>query len=355
MSMIKKLFAPFVGQGTLFRNKVRTDPFFLARIQIIGLYFLVGTIIFVVFGWTFGYLIRQPFYQVAIYQNGDAVRAAIHTLEINLLIQRLVMLALFAISTYFLTEFVLRPIKKSAELQQRFIATVSHELRTPLAIIKNSSEIALRNPDSLTHEKALALLRSNLEETDRLSDTIRFLLTFSMLQNRRRMSEMNYLPLIPLAQNVITRMETEAQERNITLTLEDSQRVDIERESLIRGNATALEGLIVNLVKNAISHTPSHGVVTIKIEQGARGIKLIVQDTGKGISKKDMPYIFKPFYQGEPGDADDDTAKGSGLGLSIVKEVAELHRASVTVASEVGKGSTFTVHFPLPPHVSYPH
>jgi signal transduction histidine kinase len=340
--MIKKLFTPFVALGTLLKNKVHTDPFFLARIQIIALYLLVGIIIFLVFGWTFGYLVRQPFYQIAIYQNGDAVRHAINVLEKQLLLQRVEMIGLFAIATYFLTEFVLRPIKKSAELQKRFIAVVSHELRTPLTIMKNASEIALRNPDTLTHEKAVTLIKSNLEETNRLSQTIQFLLTLSTLQNRGNVSEMKHISLTTVVERVLGLMKSEAADCGVVLTVEMPENMQV----MVRGNSVALEGLLVNLVKNAIAHTPAGGRISILTEKETVVVRLSVRDTGKGIAKKDAPYIFKPFYRGESPYADRSSLQGAGLGLSIVKEVVDFHKASISVSTIPGNGTTFTITFP---------
>jgi two-component system sensor histidine kinase CiaH len=344
MTMIKKSYVPFAVRVTQFRNKLRTDPFMVAQLQIISLYFIVGAIIFVVVGWFWGYLLRQPLYRIAPYENGLPVLTAIATLEKQLLVERFFMILSFAIAAVFLAEFALRPIRKSADLQKRFVAIVSHELRTPLTIIKNASEVALRNEESLTREKAISILKSNLEETNRLSDTIQFLLTFSTLQNSARLSATQEMSLSDIAKKVFKTMESESLARGINLSLETST------TGLVRGNATALEGLIVNLVKNAIYHTPKKGNISITINSLAGATRLLVADTGHGIAKKDIPYIFKPFFRGENGnylsEQQSESLKGTGLGLSIVKEVAELHRASVTVHTSEA-GSIFTVTFPV--------
>jgi signal transduction histidine kinase len=325
MTMIKKSYVPFAVRVTQFRNKLRTDPFMVAQLQIISLYFIVGAIIFVVVGWFWGYLLRQPLYRIAPYENGLPVLTAIATLEKQLLVERFFMILSFAIAAV-------------------FVAIVSHELRTPLTIIKNASEVALRNEESLTREKAISILKSNLEETNRLSDTIQFLLTFSTLQNSARLSATQEMSLSDIAKKVFKTMESESLARGINLSLETST------TGLVRGNATALEGLIVNLVKNAIYHTPKKGNISITINSLAGATRLLVADTGHGIAKKDIPYIFKPFFRGENGnylsEQQSESLKGTGLGLSIVKEVAELHRASVTVHTSEA-GSIFTVTFPV--------
>ena len=117
-------------------------------------------------------------YTVAVAQNGHPVDVAFAVYKQQVVQRRFIMALLFAVSAYFFTEFALRPVKKAADLQRRFIAIVSHELRTPLTIIKNTSEVALRNPATLSQDKAIRVIESNLEEANRLSETVQLLLTF---------------------------------------------------------------------------------------------------------------------------------------------------------------------------------
>jgi signal transduction histidine kinase len=330
--MIKKLFEPFAARGTRFRNKFRHDAFLRARLQIMLLYFTAGTLTFVLFGWFLGRVTRAPFYTVAIQENGRAVELAIQVLETRLLFERILMLAIFAITSFFLAEFVLRPIKKSAERQKRFAAIVSHELRTPVTIIRNASEIALRDPSSLSREKAIALIQSNLEETNRLADTIQFLLSFSSLESKEQYSSMVPMSLTDLTQKLLPLLEKLAEPYHIRIFFKG------EGKGLLLGNATALEGILLNLVKNALTSSPPESIITVSIEDNGALTNLIVTDAGKGMSKEELGSIFEPFYKGTSG--------GAGLGLSIVKEVAELHHATIGVQSTTGKGTTFTLSFP---------
>ncbi len=304
-----------------------------------GLYLIIGALIFMLYGWVLNSSTLKAVYNVSVSQNGHPVDVAFDLYRKHTVQRRFVMAALFAVSAYFFTEFALRPVRKTAELQKRFIAIVSHELRTPLAIMKNSSEVALRNPAALDHEKALRIIKSNLEETDRLSQTVQFLLNFSLLRTQKRIPEVRQIVLTELVEKLIPLLETEAVERSVQLECA------FEDAGNVLGNQIALEGLIINLVKNAIAHSPKGGVVTIKTEKIKSRVRFSVSDTGKGIAKKDLPYIFEAFYRGKDEDELEETHNGFGLGLSWVKEIANFHSAYIDVDTNEKKGTTFTITF----------
>ena len=340
MIMLKKLYAQCVVWVTQFRNKVRTDAFFAVRFQLMALYFVIGALIFMLIGWVLGSLTLKSVYDVAIVQNGHPVDVAFAVYRHQIAQRRLLMAVLFAVSAYFFTEFALIPVKKTADIQKRFIAIVSHELRTPLTIMKNASEVALRNPAALTPEKSERLIRSNLEEINRLSETVQFLLTFSLLRTQKKIPALQPVLLSEIVTKITELLKNESNERGVRLVYESNA------TGLVLGNPIALEGLVINLIKNAISHTPSGGTVTVKIQEGKSFIKLQVSDTGSGISKKDVRYIFEPFYRGTNEDRNEGTHKGFGLGLSIVKEVAEFHQARIAIETKENEGTHFFITFP---------
>ena len=292
------------------------------------------------FGWVVGSVSLKAVYAIARVQNGEAVDTAFAIYRQQMVHRRFIMATLFAVSAYFFTEFALRPVKRAADLQKRFIAIVSHELRTPLTIMKNTSEIALRNSESLDHEKALRIIESNLEETNKLSQTVQFLLTFSLLRTQKRIPEMQTVNLSEVVSKIMPVLEKESEEREVKFSFSSSV------PGNVLGSPIALEGLVLNLARNAIAHTLSDGQVSLAISQNKSHTRLQVTDTGSGIAKKDLPYIFEPFYRGKNEDRNEDTYKGFGLGLSIVKEIAEFHRATITVDSRENIGTTFIVTFP---------
>jgi signal transduction histidine kinase len=114
-----------------------------------------------------------------------------------------------------------------------------------------------------------------------------------------------------------------------------------EDQAVVYGDADRLKQLLLNLVTNAIKHTPPQGHVTLSLFREPEWVRVTVADTGRGIAPTALPHIFERFYR-----AENDGQKGTGLGLSIAQWIAEAHGGQITVDSELGKGSTFTLWLP---------
>jgi signal transduction histidine kinase len=114
-----------------------------------------------------------------------------------------------------------------------------------------------------------------------------------------------------------------------------------EDQAIVYGDADRIKQLLINLVTNAIKHTPANGSITLSLYRDPEWVRVIVADTGRGIATTALPHIFERFYQA------DNHTKGSGLGLSIAQWIAKAHGGQITVTSELGKGSTFTLWLPL--------
>ena len=112
----------------------------------------------------------------------------------------------------------------------------------------------------------------------------------------------------------------------------------------MQGDPDRLKQLLINLVTNAIKHTPSGGCVTLSLFREPDWVRIVVADTGRGIAPNALPHIFERFYQ-----ANDANHRGTGLGLSIAQWIAQAHGGEITVASELGKGSEFTLWLPTKP------
>lgn len=337
--MITRSFAPFAGWVTQYRDKLRADPFLAVRIKIAALYFICGVFIYIIVDYFIDAGLKEAFYLAASLPPGEPIDEAFKALKLHLWSGRFLKLVLFAISAYILAGIAMRPIKRSAELQKRFIATVSHELRTPLAVAKNTSEVALRNEATLSREKAVGVVKSSLEEMDRISDIIQFLLTFSNLEHRKKSFTLEQISLAQVAEKTIELARKNFAHTHVHI------RLRTEGPSLITGSATALDELLLNLVKNAVTYTPEGGEVTVSIhETDEHGVILRVADEGPGISEEDVPQLFEPFFQGKATPVHH--THGIGLGLAIVKSIAELHGATVEVARRESGGTLFTVSFP---------
>lgn len=237
--------------------------------------------------------------------------------------------------TYVITRIALLPTREALESQKRFIGNIAHELRTPLSIIKTNTEVRLLDSD--VPSVAVDLYRENLEELDRVSDIINNLLSLSGSLQPGRLA-VREVDLGPLVDGVLARLRPLAERKALEIEVRVSER------RTVLGNPTALEQIIMNLVRNAISYT-EEGRISVIIEPVFPDLmELVVQDTGRGIARKDLHHIFEPFYRADP--ARSRGQGNSGLGLAIVSELVRFHSGKITVRSAPGRGTTITVLLP---------
>lgn len=337
--MIENYWKRFAVSVTRLKHRLLTDLFASAQLRITILYIFVGTLTFVLTGLYVDYATKRAFSEL---MSGpiDVSGLRDFTMFTQLMrvswIIRLSGLVVFIAIAYFLSEITLRPAKKAHTEQRRFIANVSHELRTPLSVLKTSSEVALLRGKDLTREEAIEVLRSNIEEVDRMSKIIQFFLNFSTAQHKIDRVQMSAVNLSQITSKAINILQKRAGEKGVSLRLVD------KGAAVVYGNVTALEEMILNIIKNALTYTPKGGVVEVSIKHTFDEVLLSVRDSGLGIPTEDLPHIFEPFFKASNTL---DKKEGVGLGLAIVREIALMHRAQVEVKSKIGKGTTFFVHF----------
>jgi len=229
-------------------------------------------------------------------------------------------------------------LQKSFEQVRQFSIDASHELRTPLTIMRGEVELALRSPKS--SEEYRRILASILEEVIHLSTIIDNLLTLSKADlGQQEISFNEKVNLKELMDEMLEDGEIIAMKKNISLGLKHNE------ELSIYGDRSRLRQLILNLIDNAVKYTPEKGEVVLSLEKENGYAKIIVQDTGIGIPKEEQSKIFNRFYRVDKGRSREQG--GSGLGLSIAKWIAEMHKGRIDVESEPNKGSIFSVYLPL--------
>lgn len=219
--------------------------------------------------------------------------------------------------------------------RQDFVSSVSHELRTPLSSINLMIETVLAtnlDPDALN-----MFLPRVKHEVDRMVNLVEDLLDLARAEAGRLRLRREVVNLASVAANILKTFEPRAEQLNVTLTLRGGS-------AEIDGDPDRLAQVVVNLVDNALRHTPPGGEVTVEVGSSRHGASLIVRDTGSGIPYNDLPRIFERFYVVDRSRARE--SAGTGLGLSIVKQIVEAHGGTVTVNSEFGYGATFTCAFP---------
>ncbi len=229
--------------------------------------------------------------------------------------------------------------QKLEQIRREYIGNVSHELRTPLTGIRGMTEPLL---DGLmeTEEEKQECYRIIYQETIRLEKLIGDMLDLSRLQSGHLRLELEPIEAEAMLRAAARRIEKRAREADVEL------RIEAGPELLVMGEEGRILQVLIILLDNALAFTPSGGEVTLSSRAAGEGrVLLIVSDTGPGIDKVDMPYIWERFYK---ADRSRMGTSGTGLGLTIAKLVVELMQGSIEAESEPGKGATFTVRLNAP-------
>ena len=213
-------------------------------------------------------------------------------------------------------------------LRENFISDFSHEFKTPIVSIAGFAKL-LKDP-ALTSEQRNEYLDIIIDESDRLVGLSESVLMLNRLDTQVIVKE-RYCLDEQIRQCVLA-FDRQMREKNINVELTLA-------ETDINSNAKLLQQVWINLLSNAVKFTPEGGTISVYCASDSGKIAVSVKDDGCGMSAEIMTNIFNKFYQGDKSH----TTPGNGLGLSIVKKIVEILGGSITVASEVGKGSTFTI------------
>ncbi|AZN38768.1 sensor histidine kinase [Paenibacillus albus] len=231
------------------------------------------------------------------------------------------------------------PIQQTFRQQQQFLADASHELRTPLSIMNTSLDvIELENGETIT-PYSKEVVSDMKEEIGRMSRMVQHLLLLARSDIGSDEFEMSTFDIVPKLRGWVQAFEGVAQKKAITL------RTMLPKTLTVKGDPERLKQLVYILLDNAIKYTPEGGKVDVGLDPNPRQWRIIVRDSGIGIAEADQPRIFDRFYRVEKHRSREEGS--AGLGLAIAKQIAIAHRASVVLESEPGKGSTFSVEFPV--------
>ncbi len=228
-------------------------------------------------------------------------------------------------------------LEKSIKKIRQFSGDVSHELRTPLTIIRGEIEVLLRK--DRPKEEYLKTLNSVLEESHRMEKLIDDLLFLSRVEAMDRSKGTEIVDLDVVLNAVIKFRSSPASNKKISI---DAKNIKSVR---LKGNRELLERMTANILDNAIRYSNPGDHIEIELEKDKNMARLQIRDSGIGIPEKSLPLIFDRFYVVDPSRSTE--TGGAGLGLSIVKWIAEYHNAEITVDSKVDHGTNFIVTFPL--------
>lgn len=231
-----------------------------------------------------------------------------------------------------------RELKRYQETRSELFANISHELRTPVTYLEGYVNI-LKEGLYQSEEEKEQYLEIIKQESTRLSRLINDLLELSKMEEGKMTLNQEWIDMREMIETILPRVELQAKKKGLQL------KVDIQDNlPLINVDGLRMEQIVTNLLDNALRYT-DHGWVGIRIERARSGDLMIsIEDSGKGIPEDELPYIFERFYRVEKSRSRD--FGGTGLGLAIVKQLVDMQGGTISVFSEVGKGTRFQILFP---------
>jgi len=230
-------------------------------------------------------------------------------------------------------------LAESMKLKQQFISTVSHELRTPLTAIREGLNIVLEGVAGKLKDRQREFLQLSKRNVDRLSALINDVLDFQKLESGRMNFNFTSANLAETIKDSAETMKLMAKSHNVELAVKIDSQV-----GMAVYDANKIIQVLNNLLSNAIKFTPAEGKVMISANVINDTVAITVADNGMGIPKEDLPKIFERFYRVQrPGKE----IPGTGLGLPIVAQIIDKHAGTISVESELTKGTSFTITLPL--------
>lgn len=267
--------------------------------------------------------------------NFELVEEARHRILIMLVLVNGGILVISGGLGYLLAGRTLAPIKEMVDEQNRFISDASHELRTPLTALKSSMEVSLRDK-KIALADAKTLIAESIGEVNKLQTLSDSLLQLAQFQKPNGGVRLESLSLADVAREVVHKIQPLATQKRIVI------KTDMENIN-VKGDKFGLIDLVTILLDNAIKYSPEGKSVTVKILRKNGAAQVIVKDQGLGISEKDLPHVWDRFYRADTSRTED----GYGLGLAIAQKIAETNGVTLSVESQLNKGSIFTASFQI--------
>lgn len=225
-----------------------------------------------------------------------------------------------------------KEINKTDELRRDLLANVSHDLKTPLTMIKAYAEM-VRDINKEDEEKRNENLNIIIDETDRLNVLVNDILSLSKLEANQETLDLTEFNLVDLIKNIIKKYNIIKETENYNFILK------LPKKALVYGDINKISQVIYNLVNNAINYTGDDLTVTIEVIEKKKSYLVNIIDTGKGIKEEDLNLIWNKYYKNEKNHKRNKI--GSGVGLSIVKNILDRHKFKYGVKSKIGGGTTF--------------
>lgn len=227
-----------------------------------------------------------------------------------------------------------KQLKEVDTVRRELISNVSHDLRTPLASIQGYLETLTLKNDDLSASQRSHYLHTAMKSSRRLNGLIGDLFELSKLESNSVTPQLEPFALAELMYDIVADFELELTQKQISVNIAGQP-----SNTMVMADISLIQRVFENLVRNAIAYTPNHGTITLRIEPPADDsdhLQVVIEDTGRGISEQDLPYIFDRFYKNPDQSRADN--QSSGLGLAIVKRILELHHSSIHINSQLHQG-----------------
>ncbi len=228
-------------------------------------------------------------------------------------------------------------LEKAFAAQRRFVADSSHELRTPITVIRGNLHLMRKTTDPAERTELINITEGEISRLNRMVNDLLYMAQMQAGYDLKPVLRPVELDSLLLDVFALARSMAALKEQKIVLVHEDIASTSGDRDQL--------QHLLLNLLDNAVKYTPEHGVVTLGLWADEGWARVEVGDTGPGVSEEDMPLLFDRFFRSQ--NARKTARDGAGLGLSIVKAIADAHNGRVEIFSQVGDGTTFRVWLPV--------
>jgi signal transduction histidine kinase len=273
-------------------------------------------------------------------QSTEELRASQQQLFWGLITGGTVAVGFAAAGGIWLTRKALAPLEKNLKQLRQFTADASHELRSPLAAIKSSVEVMQNHPERI-HSKdirKITAIASATEQMSRLIENLLFLARSDATQTPQ-IHSWRPIDIEEMLQDLVELFEPMAEAEGITIECK------IHEDAVVIGDSDQLHRLFANLLRNSLQYTPEGGSVTICLTRTYRLCQVSFLDTGVGIAPEAQALVFERFWRADPSRSQ--RKQGTGLGLPIARAIAQQHGGKITLISNPGQGSCFTVYLPI--------
>ena len=233
----------------------------------------------------------------------------------------------------------LEQIKQTDQTRRELITNISHDLRTPLTSMHGYIETLLLKGDDISAEQRHEYLETARKHAQKLDRLIADLFELAKLDSHAIKPQLEPFSVAELVHDIVQDFRLAALKKNVNLNIEAP-----DKDVPVVADIRLIERVFENLLENALRYTPEYGSITIALHNADSGVRVIVSDTGVGISEKALPYIFDRYFH--VNDIDEKYIQSTGLGLAIVKRILELHHAAISVSSKLKEGTAFSFILP---------